>query len=87
MVSAEQKDLVAEHNLLGKEVRQQLQTEAAAVDVIAEEEKRAGREMDTQGPHHAGEGEQVGEIAVEISEYKGWRFQLEKARLGREDGA
>ena len=44
-----------EHDLLGEEVGEQLQAEGTAVDVVAEEEKRAGSEVDAEGPQCASE--------------------------------
>lgn len=76
MVSTKKKHFVMEHDLLGEEVGEQLQAEGTAVDVVAEEEKRTGSEVDAEGPQCASECEEVGQVAVEVSKNIGWGFEL-----------
>ena len=76
MVSTKKKHFVMEHDLLGEEVGKQLQAEGTAIDVVAEEEKSAGSEVNAERPQCAGECEEVGQVAVEVSKNIGRGFEL-----------
>ena len=53
MVPAKEKHLLRIAGFLDEEIGQDLETEGAVVHVVAQEQKDAGREVDTQRPQGA----------------------------------
>lgn len=53
----------------------------AAIDVITKEQEAARGKVHTKGPEDVGEGEKVGEVAVEVTEDVDGALELEESAL------
>ena len=85
MVSTKHKYLVREHNFLGEQIGEHLNRVLTAIDIVTEEEETARSEMHSQRPQQLGEGDQVGNISVEITKHIHGRLQFEETRFRSEN--
>lgn len=74
MIPAEKKDLVAQHDFLCEDVRQDFDPVLPSVHVVSEEQEGARSQMDAQRPHRVRKSKKIRHISVKIAKNIGRGF-------------